>query len=134
MKTSIFLLGILAMFTFTSCDKSTTDSLETNELIGTWILTKVSGGFGGKGYTAKFDKLQFTGTNMVMTLSKAIVDTRPYTLSDKKDELTFTPATEAGAEGFLYQGKKSIQIEQNKLVLSDPCCDLYTYEFNKSTN
>lgn len=131
MKKSILLFGLLAIFAFTSCEKST-DNPE-NKLIGTWHLAKVTGGFSGAGYAAKFDQLKFSATQMEMSKGSTILDSRSYTLSASNDTLQFN-ITNPQADGFLNQGVKRIEFSKDKMVLSDPCCDLYTYEFDKTNN
>lgn len=131
MKKSILFIGLLAIFAFTSCEKSS-DNPE-NKLIGTWHLAKVSGGFSGSGYVAKFDQLKFSATNMEMAKGSSILDTRSYSINASNDTLRF--ATEnAQADAFLFQGTKKIEFTKDKMILSDPCCDLYNYEFDKTNN
>jgi len=131
MKKSILFIGLLAIFAFTSCEKSS-DNPE-NKLIGTWHLAKVSGGFSGAGYVAKFDQLKFSATNMEMAKGSSILDTRSYSINASNDTLRF--ATEnAQADAFLFQGTKKIEFTKDKMILSDPCCDLYNYEFDKTNN
>ena len=131
MKKSILFIGLLAIFAFTSCEKSS-DNPE-NKLIGTWHLAKVSGGFSGAGYVAKFDQLKFSATNMEMAKGSSILDTRSYSINASNDTLRF--ATEnAQADAFLFQGTKKIEFTKDKIILSDPCCDLYNYEFDKTNN
>ncbi len=131
MKKSILFIGLLAIFAFTSCEKSS-DNPE-NKLIGTWHLAKVSGGFSGAGYVAKFDQLKFSATKMEMAKGSSILDTRSYSINASNDTLRF--ATEnAQADAFLFQGTKKIEFTKDKMILSDPCCDLYNYEFDKTNN
>lgn len=131
MKKSILFIGLLAIFAFTSCEKSS-DNPE-NKLIGTWHLAKVSGGFSGAGYVAKFDQLKFSATNMEMAKGSSILDTRSYSINASNDTLRF--ATEnAQVDAFLFQGTKKIEFTKDKMILSDPCCDLYNYEFDKTNN
>nr|MBP6795456.1 hypothetical protein [Saprospiraceae bacterium] len=131
MKKSILFFGLLAMFAFTSCEKSS-DNPE-NKLIGTWHLAKVTGGFSGAGYAAKFDQLKFSATKMEMAKGASILDTRSYSINASNDTLRF--ATEnATADAFLFQGTKKIEFTKDKMILSDPCCDLYNYEFDKTNN
>lgn len=131
MKKSILLIGLLAIFAFTSCEKSSDDP--ENKLIGAWHLAKVSGGFSGSGYVAKFDQLKFSATNMEMAKGSSILDTRSYSINASNDTLRF--ATEnAQADAFLFQGTKKIEFTKDKMILSDPCCDLYNYEFDKTNN
>lgn len=131
MKKSILFIGLLAIFAFTSCEKSS-DNPE-NKLIGTWHLAKVSGGFSGAGYVAKFDQLKFSATNIEMAKGSSILDTRSYSINASNDTLRF--ATEnAQADAFLFQGTKKIEFTKDKMILSDPCCDLYNYEFDKTNN
>ena len=119
------------MFAFTSCEKSS-DNPE-NKLIGTWHLAKVTGGFSGAGYAAKFDQLKFSATKMEMAKGASILDTRSYSINESNDTLSF--ATEnATADAFLFQGTKKIEFTKDKMILSDPCCDLYNYEFDKTNN
>lgn len=131
MKKSILLFGLISIFAFTSCEKSS-DNPE-NKLIGTWHLAKITGGITGGGYVAKFDKLKFTDTKMEMSKGSTILDTRAYSINSTNDTLKFNTANPQ-ADGFLSQGIKKIEFSKNKMILSEPCCDLYNYEFDKSDN
>ncbi len=70
---------------------------------------------------------------MEMSKGSTILDSRSYTLSASNDTLQFN-ITNPQADGFLNQGIKRIEFSKDKMVLSDPCCDLYTYEFDKTNN
>ena len=131
MKKSVLLLGLMATLAFTSCEKSN-DNPE-NKLIGTWHLAKVTGGITGGGYSAKFDQLKFSDTKMEMSKGSTILDTRSYTITATNDTLKFDTANPQ-PDGFLNHGTKRIEFSKDKMVLSDPCCDLFTYEFDKTNN
>jgi hypothetical protein len=130
MKKSILLFSLWAFY-FTSCEKSSADT-EQNDLIGRWNLVKITGGITGGGYPAPFDAVEFKSSEFVLSKAKALILQGSYTLNSTKDTLNITSGTSTTVY-FPNEPKKSISIEKNeKLILRDPCCDLYEYEFSKS--
>ncbi len=120
--------------TWTACDKSS-DPQDSNALIGTWVLIKVSGGLTGGGYVAKFDALRIEETKFDLLNAKSSIYTSTYSLvlsNGIPDTFKITNKLHL-VDGFTSHYKK-ITLDKDSLVLSDPCCDLFTYEFTRSKN
>jgi hypothetical protein len=130
--TSIILLGSLAWM---SCEKSTVTE-DTTGLQGTWNLNSISGGIAGHGYQAKFDALKVNASTFELLKSKAVMYTGTYTLvpsAAQADSFKITSAPSV-AEFFTNISSKKIDFVKGNLVLTEPCCDLYTYEFSRAVN
>ena len=52
------LLFILVLCSLNACNKDDALTAENEKLEGYWLLTEVTGGFGGTGYEVNFDHLQ----------------------------------------------------------------------------
>ena len=124
---------MLAGLTWTACEKSS-DNQENNELIGTWDLIKVTGGFSGAGYPAKFDALRIKTSEFELLKAKSSIYSGAYTLkpiTGTPDSFKITSSVQPIIDGFSNYDK-TISLSKDNLVLSDPCCDLYTYEFTRT--
>ena len=133
MKNTILIFLMLAGLTWTACEKSS-DTQETNELIGTWDLIKVTGGFSGAGYPAKFDALRIKTSEFELLKAKSSIYTGAYTLkptTGTPDSFKISSSVQPIIDGFSNYDK-TISLSKDNLVLSDPCCDLYTYEFTRT--
>ncbi len=133
MKNAIF-ISFLTILTF-ACSKSN-DTQTTNPLSGTWNLVSVTGGIAGKGYPANFDAIKFDDQSFDLVKSKSSIYKGTYsTTPDQVNPTAFNiTSSEESADYFLLRKTKTIHFEKDKLILSDPCCDLYNYEFTKSLN
>ena len=131
--TSIFLLSTIV---FTSCEKSTVAE-DTTGIKGTWNLVSITGGITGQGYTAKFDAIKINNNTFDLLKTKAVIYTGNYVLTPsiaQPDSFKITSAP-TSADFIINVSTKKIDIIKNdKLVLSEPCCDLYTYEFSRVVN
>ncbi len=132
MKNSIILLLILGMISWISCEKSS-DQEESNGLSGTWNLVAITGGIAGNGYQAKFDAIHFDQGSFDLLKNKSKIFTGTYTLTAAADTFKIT-STATDADPFLNIQEKKIGYDKGNLILSEPCCDLYSYEFSKSSN
>jgi len=128
-------LFILGSISWISCEKSAVTD-DAAGITGTWNLVAVTGGITGGGYQAKFDAIRFDETHFDLLKNKTSIYNGTYILSPNSAEPdTFKITSEASpADGFLYiKEKKFEKVKSGNLFLTEPCCDLYTYEFSKST-
>ena len=130
--TSIILIGTLAWM---SCEKSP-DTENPTGLQGTWNLIAISGGIAGHGYQAKFDALKINASTFDLLKSKAVIYSGNYVVTPttaQPDSFKITSAPTV-AEFFPNITTKKIDFVKGNLVLTEPCCDLYTYEFSRAVN
>ncbi len=135
MKTFAFLLSTFYfLYLFTACEKNDDVPQEQDALVGVWQLTRITGGFAGNGYPADFTEVEFKndGTYRINNHNEAKGE-GTYTLTNTdKWTLKLLPndTINIGFEEFA----KEVVFEKDKLILSDPCCDLFQYEFGKDEN
>ncbi|MEP7322274.1 MAG: hypothetical protein ABI761_10155 [Saprospiraceae bacterium] len=134
MKNTIFILAI-ACLAWASCEKSAVTDDATG-FKGTWNLLAVTGGLAGQGYPAKFDAMRINETTFDLLKDKSVIFTGDYTLvpsTAQADSFKIT-STPTAADFFLNISAKKIELNKDNLVLTEPCCDLFTYEFSRSVN
>ena len=128
------LLITLAAFAFFACSKEDTPWPEENRLEGFWLLTEIAGGIAGTGYEANFDHLQMTNNNRYsLMVFDAVLQEGNYELSTENDELIirFIPDS---ADAIIFDDVEKVVLlseQDQKLVLSDPCCDSFVYLFER---
>ena len=132
MKHLLFLA--LAVIGLSTCSKKDPFERDKNLLAGFWNLTEITGGIAGTGYEATFDQLQLTRKGRYALLSQdAAVQEGAYQLSEEDGQLfiRFNPDISNGL--FFHDQEKEISWvgHQGPLVLSDPCCDLFVYRFER---
>ncbi|MBK6392522.1 MAG: hypothetical protein IPK94_03200 [Saprospiraceae bacterium] len=135
MKNILIIVIAMASFSWMACEKSSNTENATG-ITGTWNLVAVSGGITGQGYAAKFDAIRFDDTSFDLLKNKASIYNGAYILQPNAvtpDSLKITSAP-TDADFFLNITAKGIVIDKNKLVLTEPCCDLYSYEFSRTVN
>jgi hypothetical protein len=130
---NLFLI-VLAALTLLACSKDDDFTIDQDRLEGFWLLTDVTGGISGTGYEANFDHLQINdGQVYSLMVQDAFIQEGSYELSKENNQLfiQFIPTTE-DAVVFDDDKKEVIFSEQDsKLTLTDPCCDLFVYHFEK---
>lgn len=117
-----------------ACEKSAVTE-DVSGINGTWTLVAITGGITGGGYQAKFDAIRFDDTHFDLLKNKSSIYNGTYVLIPNAAEPdTFKITSEATlADGFLnVKEKKFEKAKSGNLILTEPCCDLYTYEFSKS--
>jgi len=136
MKNLLKTLLILGSLSWISCEKSA-DTDDLSGIEGTWNLVAITGGITGGGYQANFDAIRFDKTNFDLLKNKTSIYNGTYVLtpnSTEPDSFKITSAVTL-ADGFLNIKEKKFEKEKSgNLFLSEPCCDLYNYEFTKSDN
>jgi hypothetical protein len=136
MKNLLKTLLILGSISWIACEKSAVTE-DVSGIEGTWTLVDITGGITGGGYEANFDAIRFDKTNFDLLKNKSSIYHGSYVLTPNSTEPDSFKITSAPTlvDGFLNIQEKKITIEKSgKLVLTEHCCDLYTYEFSKSDN
>ena len=127
----VFLAAFVMAGISQSCnDKDDAQKDQRDELVGVWQLLDITGGFSGGGYEADFTDVEFksNGTYRINNHDEARGEgTYELTTIEEDLMLRLTPndATKIGFE----EHEKTVTFDAGKLFLSDPCCDLFTYEF-----
>lgn len=121
--TSIFILFAIT----TSCGVLNKNT--NSEFNGTWVLVQISGGIGGMKTTENLDeKIIIDSKNITFYKNNEIV-------SKEKFEIEKAKVIESSEEQDILRSasfmKKSIKIENNKLILKDQCYDCYVRVFEK---
>lgn len=136
MKAIYFLGTLLVMTVFISCDNKSNEQKDAkDDLVGVWNLQSITGGFAGTGYPANFTDVEFKSNNTYRINNQDEAKGEgSYSLTTVDDQLMLqmTPndTTKIGFE----EHEKTVVYDGDKLILSDPCCDLFQYEFTKAIN
>jgi len=128
------LLISLAVFTLFACSKEDEYAAEKERLEGFWLLTDVTGGIAGTGYEANFDHLQINDNDRYsLMVHDSFIQEGTYELSKEDDQLFIRFFPNATDTLIFDDQEKAITFddEDTKLTLTDPCCDLYVYHFDK---
>jgi len=124
----------LAVFTLSACSKDDEFTIEKEPLEGFWLLTDVTGGISGTGHEVNFDHLQINdGERYSLMVHDSFIQEGTYELREEDDNLfiRFIPNM-VDTIDFDDHEKTIIFSEQDsKLTLTDPCCDLLVYNFEK---
>ena len=129
-----FLLITLTVFALSACSKEDPLQHEKSRLVGFWQLTEITGGIAGTGYEANFDHLQMTNNNRyTLMVYDSFIQEGDYDLTIENDQLTIRFIPDSADTIIFDDFEKAVLFseEDRKLVLSDPCCDLYVYLFEK---
>lgn len=136
MKTSLFFIAAVSLlFLAVSCGENDTEKNQQDQLVGVWKLSQITGGFAGHGYPADFTTVEFKNNNQYLIENQDTVKgTGIYRLEKIEDKLTLQlTSSDASLIGF-EQYPKEVIFDKEKLYLSDPCCDLFVYEFGQDGN
>lgn len=136
-KASRFLTLLVFAASFWACDQKDDATPETNELVGKWKLEAISGGFAGSGYQADWNTLEMKANLTYRRLQNETLRYEgTYKLQEKEGKtfITFTPSPTPPANGFFEDQEKEVNFDKDKFILSDPCCDLFQYQFSKANN
>ena len=135
-KASRFLAMVAIVATFWACDQKDDASPDQNELVGKWKLEDISGGFAGSGYNADWNYLELKSDLTYRRLQNDTLRYQGTYAIQEKDGKTFIDFKSSPAlsnSPFEDQEKEAV-FEKDQLTLSDPCCDLFQYEFSKAKN
>jgi hypothetical protein len=102
-------------------------------LSGDWMLVNVTGGIHGQGYTPPFNLLSFSGNSYELSLEGEVISSGTYTYDPAAEHgLVFQPVSSPSpAVGFEDHNKNVLFEGEDVLILSDPCCDLFVYRFER---
>ena len=125
------IITILFFLALSACNKEDSTPGIAQKLQGKWRLVEVTGGFSGEGYTPAFDVLLFRENRYRLELEEALVSGGNYEFDREKEHgLQFGPDIAGSAAVAFEQEDKSVQFDESgDLFLSDPCCDLFVYQF-----
>ena len=129
------ILVFFAMAALSACSKEDILQQEMNRLRGNWDLKEITGGFTGAGYEADFTQLIMTNSNRYsIEADNSSIEEGDYTLNIEEDELVIRFEPDVPDNRPFSEMEKTIEFKDNnrKLILIEPCCDLYTYEFERT--
>ena len=129
------IIAILAVFALSACSKEDVLQQEMNRLRGTWELKDITGGIAGTGYDANFTHLFMTNNNRYqLSADDQTVQEGSYTLKIEGDKLVIRFQADADDNIPFDEFEKTIEWQDNdrKLILSEPCCDLFVYTFERT--
>lgn len=135
-KASRFLAMVAIVATFWACDQKDDASPDQNEVVGKWKLEDISGGFAGNGYNADWNYLELKADLTYRRLQNDSLRYQGTYELQKKDGKTFIDFKQSATPGnspFDFV-QKEVLLEKDKFILSDPCCDMFQYEFSKTKN
>lgn len=135
MKTFAFLFTVSALLlVFSACEQDDNDQNEQAKIVGIWELTRITGGFAGSGYPADFTTVEFknNGTYRINNHDEAKGEGTYSLFNNDQLELKLVPSDSINI-GF-EEYAKAVVFDKEKLILSDPCCDLFQYEFGPDGN
>ncbi|MCW5516912.1 hypothetical protein [Muriicola sp. Z0-33] len=138
----LLLIISIAICGCTAADRepeSTTGGQEQGTLNGNWHWVRSSGSIAGITVTpessGKTMEIEFT-QDMVFNkyVDNQLVYTSPYVIQLKDSIIQFTTLAlfESLGPGFDHQVEQQFRlINNNSLLLLDPCCDNFTFEFER---
>ena len=129
------IIAVLALFVMSACSKEDALQQEMNRLRGTWELQNITGGIAGTGYDANFNQLYITNNNRYQLLSdNQAVQEGSYTLKIEDDQLVIRFEADATDNIAFDEFEKSVEWQDSnrKMRLSEPCCDLFVYDFERT--
>ena len=134
-------LLLILLFVFLSCEKheeKSPDDISSIKIAGNWEIIRISGGIIGQTYAPNFKYLNINhnGDFSFLNDTDEIARGTIITETDSNNDLWYkfnVDSTESEPTVPLptYFPKVVSFLDSNNLILSDPCCDLYTYEFTR---
>ncbi len=125
---------------FQACEKQIGTSFPSDSIniVGNWKIKNISGGFAGQTYNPNFKYLtieangRFSFSNDIVKIANGILITEIN--SDNELLLKFNLDTTYSMSVInisTYHPKKIRLLASNSLILDDPCCDLFSYSFER---
>ncbi len=137
MKTIFFLLSAFSLFVMVSAcgDQNDPEENQQEPIVGVWYLTQITGGFAGHGYPAEFTNVEFksNGTYRINNHDEAKGE-GTYSLDSMDNDLILKLVPSDSIHIGFEEYAKTVVLEKDKLILSDPCCDLFQYTFGTDGN
>ncbi len=135
-KPNVFILLIaLLSFSLLQCENGDKAEKSNNPYSGEWELLSISGGFAGNGYPPDFSIL-FLGNDASYWIgdsnTKIAEGTYEVFKKGEEDWVRFDSSDDGQNQHVFETQEKMIGFSiEGTLVLAEPCCDLYQYEFKK---
>ncbi|MFN7119532.1 MAG: hypothetical protein ACK4TA_22240 [Saprospiraceae bacterium] len=132
---SLFLSALAALIVLPACVENDVNKDEKDRLVGFWKINRISGGITGSGYPADFTAVQFhpDGTYTILD-NDDVVGEGTYALVKEQDKLILRILPNDPINLIFESPEKEIVFASDKLLIRDPCCDFYEYEFLKDIN
>ncbi len=128
--TLVFAFISLSLF---QCEKDEGEK-SSDPYMGIWEVISVSGGFSGNGYTPDFNHLTLKDNGTYrLEMNTQLISSGTFNLYEKEQEdwISFSPASTNDQNIFESEDKMIGINTEGNLVMAEPCCDLYQYEFGK---
>jgi hypothetical protein len=122
------ILGLLVL-----CSGCRSASIEpaVDRLSGTWRWIEASGGIAGFRYTPTSlnynVELRFAGAQLTALRNDSVKSVSTVTI--RGDEVTFQPPVSVFTFHSRIETQRLASMSADTLVLSDPCCDMFSYVF-----
>lgn len=133
-RTCLSFFIVIALLS-TGCQKEDSPKqLLLQDLVGTWELLIITGGFTGAGRSNDFTVLEIMdkGKYEIFRADSLLSEGRiklDLKEGDEFDELTFKPKKRKNMISFEDSVKRIQWTSDVQLNLNDPCCDRFTYTF-----
>jgi hypothetical protein len=130
-------LALCLICSIWACESTDNPQPENNQLVGKWKLESISGGFSGAGYKANWNNIdvkndltyrRFNGDTLKFS------STYKFQTKDGKEHVIFAEKEGDKINQIFESQPKTFKLEKGRLILEDPCCDLFLYEFSKVNN
>ncbi|WP_430967337.1 hypothetical protein [Spongiimicrobium sp. 2-473A-2-J] len=141
MKKSYIVILALLLSSCSNGDDNSQEGTETGtvtELVGEWTWVQSTGSIAGITVTpessGKTMRIEFTEENVFNKFVDGVeVYTSPFVIDEDNIQYTTLALFESVGLGFDHQVEQQFQFrEGNTLVLTDPCCDNFTFQFVKA--
>jgi hypothetical protein len=119
-----------------SCEENDQPNPDREQLVGIWKLDRITGGITGSGYPPDFTEVEFKNSGIYRVYNQdttKAAGTYDLTTEAAKRILRLTP-NDSTRITFEFEEKEVTFQKSDTLLLSDPCCDLFQYEFSRKTN
>ncbi|MEL7123431.1 MAG: hypothetical protein AAFO07_28555 [Bacteroidota bacterium] len=134
MNRNYFFILLVSILTIGACNKQEAEDPDlSGPYIGSWDIQEVSGGFAGIGYQMAFKTISLTEDGRYISAKEDVFfETGNYLIYKKsgQDWIKFEDVLNL-RDPFSTTEKRILLLEDGTLLMSDPCCDLYTYIFER---
>ncbi len=135
-KPSVLILFLTMMsLTLFQCEQGDSAEKSNNPYTGVWSIISISGGFAGTGYEADFSRLLIGNDGIYwMGTDTSTVAEGTYQVFKKgeNDWIRLDSKQTDNNRHVIEYSEKMIGISiEGTLFMNEPCCDQYSYEFQK---